>query len=1050
MIKNPLLIPNKTSLIKKRGTITPLKKSAENEYLDENTQIKGNKIIWDKQQQYPDLVITNSLLTLYSWEDMKKKAQEIEIHNSEYEGNSSIGDARMGPNDAITSNVACSYCFQIQCPGHCGLIDFNGIKVYNPLFIHLILYVLVSICHDCNRILIPDKKIKEYGLLKMKGITRLKKFSELSKNTKCNRQYDQDGEGEINPCKNNPDFKTSKMENRGNFYLKSTESEKRNSTDGRVQPKIIDIETVYDILDNISDEDSLTLGFNKGSHPRNAVLQGILIMPNMARPFNYVDGIKRASDFSSYYAAIVKSRNELALGTKSDNGVLYAWLNKFFNGRDPPDGMYTEVINHGKKGGGNAVASLKKSIKGKTGLLRKNGVGKRGNFSSRSVAGPDATLKYGEVSYPMIWSKTQTKPRKINDHNIEYYLEVLDKGNVIRHVRDNVTRMVKDENKDRISLRVGDTVHVKLQDNDMMVINRQPTLHKQSMMGYEVKLKDQLNIGNHISVTTPMNLDFDGDEVNASNPQNPLAEAEVMILMNVTENIISPQKNMPSMGMVMNGVLGSYLLSFRSYLIDDILFSRILRIVDDHERIDSLAVRLERYGIHPRSGRAIFSLLLPIDFFYENGDVIIMEGILISGLITKKQVGVAHRSMVQEIHKKYGKSRTVQFLTESPFVINTYLVEVGFTVGLNDIFIPEIDPDTGETYDKNQRVVKEDLSRIREEIKSLGGKYSDSGLEEIRKRNIASAVDKAESIGKKLTKESLRPDNSIRIMTNHGSGTKGTIVNLSQIMGPVGQQFLRGERLKPEISSGRRLLPCYDPDSNEAGSNGFIFSSYFTGLNPDELFNLQTGAREGLLDTSLNTSVTGTMQRYMEKAFENIVIGIDGSVRNTMGILFNTSYNSGFEISEMLQVNGYSNFIDIRQIFRESNFKRGWTTSTIKRIINKNKKEKGSFNEIILKINDNYKKPLAFLNPEKYIEIEKPNLEIIPKAKITRFEKSRLVGTRAMQIENNENILINPGKEFNSVKIALMEYEQGLLPIFIIRKYPNGEIEKIFPTLDNI
>ena len=84
------------------------------------------------------------------------------------------------------------------------------------------------------------------------------------------------------------------------------------------------------------------------------------------------------------------------------------------------------------------------------------------------------------------------------------------------------------------------------------------------------------------------------------------------------------------------------------------------------------------------------------------------------------------------------------------------------------------------------------------------------------------------------------------------------------------------------------------------------------------------------------------------------------------------------------------------------------------------------------------------------IEIEKPNLEIIPKAKITRFEKSRLVGTRAMQIENNENILINPGKEFNSVKIALMEYEQGLLPIFIIRKYPNGEIEKIFPTLDNI
>jgi DNA-directed RNA polymerase II subunit RPB1 len=1182
-----------------------------------------------KEAELPLLTIVKSAISLYSWEDMQRIAGPIRVTNLNFNGNGSVNDPRMG---VVSLNVSCQYCSQIDCPGHYGLIEFRQ-PIYNPAFIREVVSVLTCVCNDCGGLLITEDLMRQQGFMRMPYDKRLAAMEAYCKDHECLRQKPQIGVGALVPCAKNPTFVTTEIKEKGEITFKVPEKgNKKVTKEDPTHPmpietvigildrisvkdayllgfpgyhrqfssenvlKILDrvpeqeltrlglrradqrthrqrpYEEVVAILDSLPEEGLRNLGFPSGSHPRNMIMRGILVPPVIARPPVYEGGAIHHDQLTHMYVTIMRKVIAITTGKAGAVSELYTAVKQLI--------FKTE----GKKMGMREFLSIVERIQGKNALLRGLLMGKRDNYCGRTVAGPDPSLRYGQIRLPEAWAPVLTKKITVTNFNIHNLQALLEAGK-ITHVTPKQTGLRKfyDPNF-KLRLKIGDKVERWLQNGDRVVINRQPTLHRQSMMSYEVVLGYQLTIGLHLSYTSPMNCDFDGDENNAWSPQDFEVEAEAEILLNVKNNIMSSEQNRPIMGLVMNSVSGAYLLTtpddikrgakingqsahdmikrasdielldkvyqqLQNYLtlpqftifilytellsllsklatspedidplgriraqkvtqdipinntlivdalglanqiitraaqngetlnliyqqlaqdgniipgtrIDDDLFAELLTLVTDQRVIGSLYSRLVKYGVHPRSGQAIFSALLPEDFYYNQKGVLIMEGVLVSGRLKKSHVGASHRSIIQEIYKKYGPQRTADFFTDAPWIINKWLIERGFSVGMLDMINLAIDDKTGEEYDKNKRFLEKELAKIYVQLEALGGELEDPIEEMFRQRQINNLVNVAQGIGLRLAKDVLSGDNSVGVMTDQGAGTKGGIANIGQMFGAVGQQFYHGERLKPTLSGGTRLLPTYDENDNNPEAHAFIPVSFFTGLSPEGLFFLQAGGREGLLDTALKTAETGAMQHRMIKAFENIIIGYDGSIRNTIGTMFAPMYNSGYDIGEMMAVESlgkpdFSSFIDLKSLVSELNVKRGWVPRTV------NDSILAQRSKVAIEVGDKQENILP-LPPAEYIKgptikdtkitynIKEPVIRKGPITKITKFEKARIIGTRATQLANNAPPLVEIGDEIDPVKIALMEYQAGVLDLYIVRKFADGSYQTVRPTLDNI
>ena len=148
---------------------------------------------------------------------------------------------------------------------------------------------------------------------------------------------------------------------------------------------------------------------------------------------------------------------------------------------------------------------------------------------------------------------------------------------------------------------------------------------------------------------------------------------------------MSSEANRPIMGLVMNSISGAYLMTRSDTMIDDVLFSELIGMIIRCTRLPTLYTRLMKYGVHPRSGRALFSALLPESFYYNQKGILVMEGILIQGQLKKSHVGTSNRSIIQELWKNYGAKTTSDFFTNATWIINKWLIERGFSVGLHDV-----------------------------------------------------------------------------------------------------------------------------------------------------------------------------------------------------------------------------------------------------------------------------------------------------------------------------------------------------------------------------
>ena len=413
---------------------------------------------------------------------------------------------------------------------------------------------------------------------------------------------------------------------------------------------------------------------------------------------------------------------------------------------------------------------------------------------------------------------------------------------------------------------------------------------------------------------------FDGDEDNVHAPQSREAMLEVALLMGVKNCIMNAQDNKNIIGVVYDALTGAYLLTQKETCVSRGDFMNLTMFLENQESLNDIEERLAKYNLPIESGRALFSALFPSDFYYRKGDVLVRDGVLVSGVITKDHIGNAHGSMIQVMMKDYKMEKTVDFITDIYKMMREWLNVRGFSIGLDDCFLVGKDP---------EKEIEYEVQRAKMLAKSMGWKMDDPLEEERREKQIIAYLNTARAFGARISEKNLSPDNAYNVMAK--SGAKGSTFNIAQITGILGQQFVHGKRMPETLSGGRRCSPYFPEDSLEPEARGFCINSFLTGLTPAEMFFHQAGGREGLTDTAVKTADTGAMHHSVVKALEDVKVFSDGSVRNAFGNIFQMTYGEdGFGADKLelvtTKTNRFPSFIDTKRLAGRINAKYGYAT----------------------------------------------------------------------------------------------------------------------------
>lgn len=658
-------------------------------------------------EQLDSVQIVGYNLSFFSLEEMIALAGDIVIKEAKLDQAKMsqpgwLNDSRMG---TLNLTEECVTCSGQNCPGHMGIILFGkGNEILNPLVARDIIKIWNCICPCCSSLLfaneLPDAKGKDRMSDELRKILKkpdmgvrlslLEKYC-VSKIDKCPMKCGDSSKG-IKKCEALIKLKAVNLKDNGIIQYDVVSKDKKDKKDeGKV--KTIPTSKIYTAFKNISEKDQVYLGFTGKTRPVDLIQRALLVLPPLARmPITDKNGETIQNPITAFYSDVIKAVN---------------------NKNNAPGEIYKAVRalvlkNDNNKKGGQEVKSIGELMQGKKGIYRMATKGKRGNYCARTVADPGDHLRFGQTELPEEWKYILSKPRKVTNFNIKNLQTLLENDRISHIIDDSGLR----EPIDRLKipkLVIGQEVEVRLQEGDRVTLNRQPSLHKGSMQGFEITFNKAQVIKNHLSITTPLNLDHDGDEVNVWIPRDYEVEAEIEYLMNTKNCVISTETGKAQMGLVMNSVTASYLLSLPDVEVDEDVYIDLIDSLSNRESLPTLAERLNQFGFQLYrtdiqakkhfSGRAVLSTLFPPDFEYKVKGVVIYQGILISGVLTKSHVGASSRSIVQELAKHYSLERAADFLTDAPHLLNIYIVNRGFTVGINDCVNMVVDS-KAELYNK--------------------------------------------------------------------------------------------------------------------------------------------------------------------------------------------------------------------------------------------------------------------------------------------------------------------------------------------------------------
>lgn len=824
--------------------------------------------------------------------NMIRKLSKVEITIAELFDNnvpkfSGLFDLRMGPSDTSFICKTCRHTLK-DCPGHLGHIEL-AVPVYYIHFLGIIRKILQCICFTCSSLLIDSKNIVKI-IEKKKNLNRLKIVSKICNNNK-NVCKNIDGCGRIQP-----------KYTKDNVYIyvhHELESENKIKVEKKT---ILTAEECYKILKRISDKDLLLLGFNpKYSKPEWLICTVLPVSPPCVRPSIKHDANLRSEDDLTYKLLdIVKANNNLK--------------NKLANNDKTHIKEYIEYLQYhittlidnevsgippAQQRTGRLLKSLKHRLKGKDGRFRGNLVGKRVDFSARSVVSPDPNLNIDELGVPKIIAMNMTFPEKVNKYNIKYLQYLVNNGPTIypgaKYIIKNNERIdLRFANKINCIIKEGDIIERHLINGDNVLFNRQPSLHKMSMMGHKVKIIDYNTFRLNPSVTSPYNADFDGDEMNLYLPQSIQTSIELNELVMVPSQIISPQSNKPVIGCIMDCIVGTSLITKKNKLLNEHEVYKILASFSSFDGNLPEPYKIKKGTLHEPdeklwTGRQIFSLILPKINYYKSNEkenIIIHNGKLIQGVCDKSVIGTGSGSLIHTITNDLGSEYTKEFLNNIQRMINFWLQKEGFSVGLGDTIANK--KIKNNIYDVINKA-KGDVLNLISITRSSNNKLQNKTRDELE-NSINNILNQARDETGGYATKSLNENNSLNNMVV--SGSKGNFINISQIMSVVGPQSVTSGSKRGRISYGfdERTLPHFQKYDDGPKSRGFVENSYLQGLEPAEFFFHAMSGREGLIDTAVKTSETGYIQRKIIKAMEDIKISYDLTVRNNKNSIIQFLY----------------------------------------------------------------------------------------------------------------------------------------------------------------
>ena len=881
-------------------------------------------------------------------------------------------DFRLGVSDKKNS---CQTCNQklVDCTGHFGHIVLE-LPVFHIGFYKAILSVLQSICKSCSRVLLTEEnRGKFYGSMThphhdsiTKAGIRKKIVDTCKKMRKC--IYCGDYNGTVKKVANAESLKLTHEK----YKLKVFENDEEASTlrfDSfatvrAANPDLseallksqepLNPSVVLELFKAIPNEDLPFLWADEDhSRPEKMILTTMLVPPVAIRPSVKMDTAAGSNedDLTMKLQEIIEVNNELGVVKRTGSKVrkmhelwnsLQLRVSQFFNGELP--GLAPQIRRELAP-----IKGLVQRLKGKQGRFRGNLSGKRVDFSGRTVISPDPNLSIHQVGVPVHMAKVLTYPEVANRYNIDRLRAAIIIGpethpgaNLVRKKESNELKHLAYGNRADVAsdLSIGDVVERHLMNDDIVLFNRQPSLHKMSIMSHRAKILEGRTLRFNECCCAPYNADFDGDEMNIHVPQTEESRAEAIELMGVQHNLITARNGEPLVCATQDFITASFLMTQR-----DVFFSReefchaVTLIGDGLEHIDIPKPAILKPQ-HLWTGKQIWNVLLRPNTMknwpkvnietkernYEgteedgppmcpnDGFVVFRNSELMCGNLGKGILGGSKSGLFYTLVRDYSEADASLVMNRMTKITTRWLSNFGFTIGIDDVtpdqnLLQRKSESINGGYSKAERIIQQFKQGT---LSARPG----CNLEESLESEISGILSNVRDESGKICMTTLPKHNKPLVMATCGS--KGSALNICQMMVCVGQQIVGGKRMP--YGFVRRTLPHFRVDAKDPVSKGFVANSFYSGLTAPEFFFHTMGGREGLVDTAVKTAETGYMARRLMKALEDLSVRYDGSVRNSSdGIVQFTYGDDGLNPAFMEKGDRPVNWDRLSQHTRSSN-----------------------------------------------------------------------------------------------------------------------------------
>ncbi|KAL0223742.1 hypothetical protein P9112_003132 [Eukaryota sp. TZLM1-RC] len=898
-------------------------------------------------------------------------------------------DPRMGPLNPFENCATCKLNHQ-SCPGHMGHIELP-FPVFNPLVFPTLYSLMRAKCFNCHKLRISRTKADPI-------ITTIKSMAQGPIQRAAIKTFI----SKMPPKCDNCGAVTPKLRKEGVvkiFILPLSQRGRRVNAGIGVDMKLPPFLTPKDVYEHLKQTFGLEydllhvlcpgttvfgteghdfffiqslpvppsrfrppskMGDQTYEHPSNGLLGKILStrrdLLRSAKPVSNKDNDNKGDEGENLEGEVDETRGEGETQIDYHNRIQRT-LSCYFQLQHDVNTYLDATKNPNPPYGGKIIPGVRQLLEKKEGLFRQNMMGKRVNYAARSVISTDPYIATTEVGVPQVFAMKLTFPEPVTPYNSEILRNAVQNGpnvypgaNFVEDQKGNLidlAHLSKDRREGIAKLlqtpsghpsNLPKRVYRHLTNGDVLLVNRQPTLHKASIMAHKAKvLPNQRTIRLHYANCNSYNADFDGDEMNLHFPQSFEARSEAYNLALADKMYTTPTAGNPIRGLIQDHVMGGFFLTLKNTFLSRPIYTQLVysALSTDSSLFSQKLVTIPPAVLKPKplwTGKQVISTVIrlivgegvPLPNITAKGKVsakiwtplheeeasfLMRGGDLLTGVIDKNQIGPSKFGLVHSVCELYGHTAAGRLLSSLGRLFTTTVQYFGCSIGVADMILTEEADDSRNQIlsvanQKGQEVaakfaaqeltgdyendgsdlttdqVKASLGRIlhdEELAPRLDGSYA-GALAQLAGDVIDATVPKGQMVS--------FPYNNL--MTMATIGAKGSNVNVSQISCLLGQQALEGRRV-PVMPSGR-TLPSFSPYDLSPRAGGFVQQRFLTGIKPQEYYFHCMAGREGLIDTAVKTANSGYLQRCVIKALESLTLAYDGTVRESDGSVIQFLY----------------------------------------------------------------------------------------------------------------------------------------------------------------